>query len=235
MKQVENIKFLEVLTKKCTKCKEEKEFKCFNKDKSKKDGYYSSCKKCVKEYYKQYQIKYKDKLKIKRKVSNDKTKEYRKQYYSRSEVLERMRNRFKEKMKCPLYKEDYDKKRRIRDRERIKNDPIYKARHRIKSLLKSIKNKYTDRENKIYEEILGCTYKEFCDHINNNPYGHNLLDSNLDIDHIIPISFANSLEELLTLSHYSNLQLLDSYYNRHIKRANVFSNTEYKKYLNEIN
>ena len=32
--------------KKCTKCKEEKPLSGFNKNKSRKDGYQSSCKKC---------------------------------------------------------------------------------------------------------------------------------------------------------------------------------------------
>jgi 5-methylcytosine-specific restriction endonuclease McrA len=34
----------------CTKCKQEKAFECFYKDKSRKDGMKSECKDCVKEY-----------------------------------------------------------------------------------------------------------------------------------------------------------------------------------------
>jgi hypothetical protein len=39
-----------------------------------------------------------------------------------------------------------------------------------------------------------------------------------DIDHIIPISFAKTEEDVLRLNHYSNLQPLCSYINRFIKR-----------------
>jgi len=36
--------------KKCSKCQIEKEINEFRKDKTKSDGYYSSCKKCKLEY-----------------------------------------------------------------------------------------------------------------------------------------------------------------------------------------
>ena len=39
-----------------------------------------------------------------------------------------------------------------------------------------------------------------------------------DIDHIIPISFGNTEDEILKLNHYSNFQPLCSHKNRYIKR-----------------
>ena len=39
-----------------------------------------------------------------------------------------------------------------------------------------------------------------------------------DLDHIIPISSATSENEILKLSHYTNLQSLDSYINRCVKK-----------------
>ena len=41
-----------------------------------------------------------------------------------------------------------------------------------------------------------------------------------DIDHIVPISKADSEIELIKLNHYTNLQPLCSYINRDIKRDN---------------
>ena len=42
-----------------------------------------------------------------------------------------------------------------------------------------------------------------------------------DIDHIIPISFAQSEEDIIKLNHYTNLQPLCSYTNRHIKKNKI--------------
>lgn len=40
-----------------------------------------------------------------------------------------------------------------------------------------------------------------------------------EIDHIIPISSAKTIEDIIKLNHFSNLQLLDSYINRKFKRG----------------
>lgn len=48
--------------KKCSKCKEEKLFSEFNRNKSKKDGYNFNCNSCRRDYY----LKNKEQLKIKR-------------------------------------------------------------------------------------------------------------------------------------------------------------------------
>lgn len=45
-------------TKICSKCREEKPLSEFRKDKTKKDGYYSSCKKCCKGFYQKNIVKY---------------------------------------------------------------------------------------------------------------------------------------------------------------------------------
>ena len=49
------------------------------------------------------------------------------------------------------------------------------------------------------------------------------LNAAWDIDHIIPISTAETEEEIIKLSHYTNLQPLCSYTNRHIKSGKVIT------------
>lgn len=47
------------------------------------------------------------------------------------------------------------------------------------------------------------------------------LNHGWDIDHITPLSSAKSEEEVYSLSHYSNLQPLDSKINRDVKRNKI--------------
>jgi hypothetical protein len=82
------------------------------------------------------------------------------------------------------------------------------------------------------EEILGCTYKQFKTHLESqfepwmswdNWGGRLVTEQNVswDIDHIIPLSSAQSEEEIYKLNHYTNLRPLCSYVNRFIKRDNI--------------
>jgi len=84
------------------------------------------------------------------------------------------------------------------------------------------------------QNILGCTFEEFKIHLeskfepwmNWSNYGNwngypKEINCAWDIDHIIPISTANTIEEILKLNHYTNLQPLCSYTDRHIKSGNV--------------
>jgi len=63
------------------------------------------------------------------------------------------------------------------------------------------------KKNKKSEEILGMTLKEFQQKIGVKKKG-------VHLDHIIPLSWANSEEEIYCLNHYSNFQLLDAFENR---------------------
>lgn len=52
------------VTKVCGKCKIEKEFEFFSKDKSRKDGMFVRCKSCTSKYFKKYYEKHADKVKV---------------------------------------------------------------------------------------------------------------------------------------------------------------------------
>lgn len=45
------------------------------------------------------------------------------------------------------------------------------------------------------------------------------LNKTWDVDHIIPLSSAKSVEDIIKLNHYTNLQPLCSYVNRFIKKT----------------
>ena len=104
-------------------------------------------------------------------------------------------------------------RRRDRNKER-KLDSNYKFSENIRSLtaMSFKRAKINSKKNKRTEEILGCTLDFFRKYILSKcPEGTKLDDFGrygYHIDHIIPISLASSEEEILKLSHYSNLQPL---------------------------
>jgi hypothetical protein len=107
-------------------------------------------------------------------------------------------------------KDEIREKNKIYHKNRMMNDIMYRikvmSRHIIRKSLS--KGGYTKR-SRTYE-ILGCSYEEFKIHIE-NLFMENMNWDNRDlwdIDHIVPISIAESEYEMLILNHYSNLRPL---------------------------
>ena len=67
--------------KRCCRCKEEKDLKEFNKDKSSKDGRQNKCKICQKQYYQMNKEKKKQYQKEYNHMNREKIKEYQKEHY----------------------------------------------------------------------------------------------------------------------------------------------------------
>jgi antitoxin component HigA of HigAB toxin-antitoxin module len=83
--------------KKCCKCKFEKSFEEFSKNKTRKDGYQTKCKSCVKKYQKE---------------NKDKKSEYDKQYYKENKDKKCEQNKqYREgnKDKISEYNKQYNK------------------------------------------------------------------------------------------------------------------------------
>lgn len=109
-----------------------------------------------------------------------------------------------------------------------KKDEFFRISENIrKAISKSFKSKGTKKNSKS-TIILGCSFKEFKNLIESKfeswmtweNYGkYNGTEKfGWDLDHIIPISTANSEGELIKLNHHTNFQPLCSFINRHIKR-----------------
>ena len=71
----------------------------------------------------------------------------------------------------------------------------------------------------LFEEFKIYLESKFEDWMNWNNYGYfnGELNYGWDIDHINPLNSAQIEEEIIRLNHYTNLQPLCSYTNRHIK------------------
>lgn len=181
-------------TKFCSKCCEEKNIEEFP-IKKQKDKYvrYTYCNKCKLKEEKEY-----------RKKNREKYLEYRKQYYQ------------KNKSKYQNYgRKDKTKQREYNSRkakERKHNDPVYRIKCVTRSMICKSFIKRGYKKNTKCEKILGCSYKEFIEHLlqtYKNNYGIEWDGIEpIHIDHKTPLAKAQTEKDVIKLCHYTNLQLL---------------------------
>ncbi len=186
-----------MITKVCSKCKEEKELTEFGKDKSRKGGYSYLCKLCLIKKSKNYKINNRDKV----------IQSYRDYRKNNPERLKESRKKYKEnnKEKITEYRTYYSNKRR-------KESDIVRMSENIRRRVNSIlKTKGFYKRNKTFD-ILGCSPTQLKEHLE-SMFSDGMTWENYGlygwhIDHIIPVSSAKSEDELYKLCHYTNLQPL---------------------------
>ena len=188
-------------------------------------------KRIKKEYYEKNKIKlleenkeWKNKNKDKVLISN---KKYNKKYYqeNKEKINEVCKNYYKENKEIiNTRNNNYIKKLR-------KENDLFKfkvnVRTRISKALKNIKTQKTDKT----EKLLGCSYDDFKIYLEskfepwmsweNRGLYNGEKNFGWDIDHIIPLSNAKTLLDLIPLIHHSNCQPLCSYINRDVKKNKV--------------
>jgi hypothetical protein len=175
------------------------------------------------EYYKEYRKKNSKLLKKKQKEFRENNKELisqRKKDYWKNLSPEK-KEELKIRKRELYHKNNYKDKKKEYVNEKRQNDPFFKLKFNIRSLIRnSIKRKFTSKSKKTIE-ILGCTFEEFKLYLeskfddkmnweNQGTYWH--------LDHIIPISSAKTEEEVYKLNHYTNFQPLNWLEN--IKKSN---------------
>jgi hypothetical protein len=202
----------------CIACK--KEYIKLNKDKLNEYGrdYYEKNRDNRLLYRRKYYKKNKDSEDARRKVyeekNKDKMKQYRKQY--RKEYYKKNKDRINENAKKwreknpdkareknkRCYERDKDVKNEKR-RARTANDNLYKLKNNLRSSLhQSLKRLGYTKKSKTCE-VLGCDY-DFL----RNWLQLDLYNENSHIDHVVPLSLAKDEEDVITLNHYSNLQII---------------------------
>jgi hypothetical protein len=199
---LENFEILNIqptTTKICGRCDIEKDVDMFHKDKGKKDGYRYMCKECFKEYRntpKEIQ---------KRVVYREKTKDNWKEWYNSPEVKERTKkNQLAYKPKrmetfIIKYYTDIEFKLKIT------------LRGQLQRVVKGIETSYYG--------LLGCDYEFFMRWIGfrfENEMNWENFGTVWEIDHIIPLSQFNLLDEneRKICGHWTNLQPLTIHDNR---------------------
>jgi len=220
--------------KKCNKCNLEKDYDLFYKDKTKKDGYMNYCKSCKKIYESENKEKIKQSKKIyysenkeiiiakNRKYiseNKDKVKEMYREYYinnkdSKIEYQKKYYNINKEKIQ--KYKKDNSVKINERYNKRYKNDDLFRLKKTIRCLIyKTLKSSDNNKKSNT-TEILGCSYEDFKLYIEEQ-FVEGMSWENYGewhLDHKIPISWAETEEQVYELNKYTNFQPLWAFDNQ---------------------
>lgn len=206
----------------CTKCGKAKDILKFGENAGRKDGKQESCRECKALTDK-----------FDRANNPGKSSEKSKKYYilNRESIIARTKQysidnadsiRQKNKEYFQLNKERWNQY----GKDRAKIDPVYRMKvHMRKVLIKALNG--TSKSKKT-EDILGCSYSEFKEYIedqfenwmtwDNKGLYNGDFNYGWDLDHIVPLCTAKSPEDVVSLNHYTNLRPLCSHVNRNIKR-----------------
>lgn len=218
------------MKKVCRKCfteKDEEEFSIRDKHTNKRRR--NECRVCEakqkREYYIQNQEKFIERSKKHYEENREQKIEYAKQHRKKEDknkVNEYKRNWKKnnsEKMK------ESRKKDNKRIRERRKKDVVLDLRYKISSFINKSFRRVSTVKNKKTIEILGCDF-EFFKHYLESKFDENMSWENRGsywwIDHIIPLSTAKTIEDVVRLNHYTNLQPM--YWLDNIRKSNKILN-----------
>lgn len=173
--------------------------------------WYEANKERIKAKQKVYHQANKDKVKQYRIDNKDKIKKTNKDYIVKNKSI-------------------INQKRNIKHKEKINTDNLYRVKHNIRGMLnRCFKVKKINKITKS-ELILGCSFEHFKTYLesqfeswmNWSNYGlcNNTFNYGWDIDHIEPLANAITIEDVISINHYTNLQPLCSHTNRNIKRDN---------------
>jgi len=139
-----------------------------------------------------------------------------------------------QKLQKRKYLKENPEKVRLKNRNWVKNkrnnDPVFKLRCVISTRIRESINKSYNISTNSMIDVLGCEIEFFKKYLeskfepwmtweNRGKYNGEF-NYGWDIDHIIPISSANSIQDVIKLNHYTNLQPLCGFVNRVIKKTN---------------
>jgi len=232
----------------CTGCNSFKTFDCFNKSKGCVFGIESRCRKCKRPGYKNSLNKSKEKVIQENKILHQSVIENGKfclhcdtiKPHTGFEKSIKFKDGFSKRCNdcVEKRKKELSKKHNRKRHERIMNDPVAKSRKNARRMILSAFRYVGSKKNAKTYEIIGLNAGKFEQWLRDvsdvKPETHDV-----HIDHIIPISSAQSHDEVLALSHFSNLQWLAHDENirkrdSKIKQCDLFRVFEFTPYKNTI-
>jgi hypothetical protein len=175
----------------CNICKGQKGISEFNKSSQHKSGFRNYCKKCQKEMSFKYKERLGDELKNKKKKWQEENKE---------KVKESRRKTYLKHGKR-ISREKY---------QRTKSSPVKYLKMLMRRRILGILNSKNMKKKLKCESIVGCSYSDLKLHLESKFQPDMTWENQGDwhIDHIIPLSSAQTEDEIYRLCHYTNLQPL---------------------------
>ena len=183
-------------------------------------------------------------LNIEKEKKNQELERKRLAKEERDRLAKEERDRINAYRKTDEYKVEQKNKdnerRKLRWKNKWENNELFAIKHRLRTLVRnSFRKKGYNRFESRTEEIVGISYNEFKVYMESKFVNGMSWENRGEwhIDHIIPLSAAKSQEELIALSHYTNLQPLWAMDNLK-KGGKIISNEEaiekLKEYSNSI-
>jgi hypothetical protein len=134
--------------------------------------------------------------------NKNRAKTYLKAYRENPENKDHLKN-YTKTQKYKDYQGSYIKSKRL-------NDPIFAIKQRVRIRVLSFLRRNGHSKPSKTQDMLGCDWSHLKAHLESQfTEGMSWANRNLwHIDHIIPLASAKSAEEVVKLSHYTNLQPL---------------------------
>lgn len=187
------------MIKQCKKCNESKPLTDYFKSKETRDGYKSACKSCCKAYDADFRKSLIHDTATDKRCSKCNMVRSIDEFYSDKSNKSGYTSWCKQ---CISIKHKKPKKKT--------DETILKLKLSIRGIIKKAIKRAGYTKLSSSNDILGCDYDTFKQHIESLFLDNMTWDNrNLwDIDHIVPLSFANNYDELILLNHYTNLRPL---------------------------
>lgn len=196
--------------KKCTVCLAQKEKSEFHKDKSRKDGLRDKCKECQKLFRAKYYLKNSEALKSYSREWYENNKEYAFESMRAYRDANQEKNKKRKREYYLKNKDSISRKQTIYMRNKCRSDPTFRLKQRCRKRIWAAfkENGYTKRSKSF--SIIGCSKEFLVSHIEAQFKDGMEWDNygKWHVDHIIPLSSAETEDDVIRLCHYTNLQPL---------------------------
>lgn len=221
------------MKKKCTKCGEIKSFSEFHKKRRAKSGVRSLCKICAstrrkahyranadkvkvqgKLYYEANAEKISAQKKIYREANADKIKAYKEVY----EQVNADKIKARRQAHYQANAERLKANQKIYDRKRYRTDAVFRLKNSYRGAVKRGFRLTSDGKDIRSLDCLGCSWDDFVSYIVSQFYDHPETGEKMTLenhgfygwhlDHITPLFYAKTKEDVIRLSHYTNFQPL---------------------------